>query len=92
VAGSHRSEELDPDRSKEVRKIAMNDSTVPSRACRPGLMGPVILIALGVLFLLHELVPGWGLGKTWPVILVLVGVLRLVDMSRPPRPPEGPRV
>jgi membrane-bound ClpP family serine protease len=55
-------------------------------------MWPVILIALGVLFLLHEFLPGWGLGKTWPVILVLIGVLRLVDMSRPPRPPEGPRV
>lgn len=70
----------------------MNDSTVPPRACRPSLMWPVLLIALGVLFLLHEFIPGWGLGKTWPVILVLIGVLRLLDVSRPPRPPEGPRI
>jgi len=70
----------------------MNDSTVPSRARRPSLMWPVLLIALGVLFLVHEFIPGWGFGKTWPVILLLIGVLWLVDMSRPPRPPEGPRV
>jgi len=70
----------------------MNDSTMPSRACRPSLMWPIMLIALGALFLLDEFIPGWGLGKTWPVILILVGVLKLLDMSRPPRPPEGPRV
>ena len=70
----------------------MNDSTVPSRTRRPRLAWPVLLIAFGVLGLLHEFVPGWGLGKTWPVLFVLVGVLKLVDMSRPPRPPEGPRI
>ncbi len=70
----------------------MNDSTVPSRACRPRLVWPVLLIAFGVLGLLHEFVPGWGLEKTWPALFVLVGVLKLVDMSRPPRPPQGPRI
>ena len=70
----------------------MPDSIAPPHTRRPSLMWPVILIALGVLFLLHEFIPGWGLGKTWPVILLLIGVLWLVDMSRPPRPPEGPRI
>jgi hypothetical protein len=46
----------------------------------------------GVLFLLDQLVPGWGIGKTWPVLLIVIGVLKLVDISRPPRPPEGHRV
>jgi hypothetical protein len=70
----------------------MIDSTVPSSARRPRLLWPVLLIAFGVLGLLHEFVPGWGLEKTWPVLLVLIGVLWLVDISQPPRPPEGPRV
>jgi hypothetical protein len=70
----------------------MNDSIVPTHAHRASLMWPVILIALGVMFLLHEFVPGWGLGKTWPVLLVVIGVLRLLEVSRPPRPPEGPRI
>ncbi|MGD1105248.1 MAG: DUF5668 domain-containing protein [Terriglobia bacterium] len=59
---------------------------------RGGLKFPVILIVLGIMFLLDQLVPGCGLGKTWPLLLVVFGVLELVDVARPPRPPEGPRV
>ena len=51
-----------------------------------------MLITLGVIFLLEEFVPGWGIHKTWPVLLVVFGVLKLLDVNRPPRPPEGPRV
>jgi hypothetical protein len=47
---------------------------------------------LGVVFLADQLVPGWGISKTWPVLLVVFGVLKLLDSTRPPRPPEGPRV
>lgn len=59
---------------------------------RGGLMFPVLLIVLGIMFLLDQLVPGWGISKTWPALLVVIGILKLIDVSRPPRPPEGPRV
>jgi hypothetical protein len=59
---------------------------------RASLTGPIFLITLGVLLLLDEIVPGLGIGKTWPILLVVVGVLKLVAANRPPRPPEGPRV
>jgi membrane-bound ClpP family serine protease len=55
-------------------------------------MFPILLIVLGIMFLLDQLVPGWGISKTWPALLVVIGVLKLVDVTRPPRPPEGPRV
>ena len=55
-------------------------------------MFPVLLIVLGVMFLLDQFVPGWGIHKTWPALLVVIGVLKLLDSTRPPRPPEGPRV
>ena len=55
-------------------------------------MFPVLLITLGIMFLLDQLVPGWGISKTWPALLVVIGVLKLVDVTRQPRPPEGPRV
>lgn len=57
-----------------------------------GLVGPVILIALGVMFLLGQFVPGWGFGKTWPVLLVVIGVVKLFEATQAPRPPQGPRV
>jgi hypothetical protein len=50
------------------------------------------LIAVGVIFLLDQLVPGLGLHKTWPLLLIILGVLKLVDATLPPRPPEGPRL
>lgn len=66
-------------------------STTPTPR-RASLMGPVVLITLGVMFLLAQFLPGWGIGRTWPALLIVIGVLKLVDANRPPRPPEGPRV
>jgi membrane-bound ClpP family serine protease len=56
------------------------------------LTGPVFLIALGIIFLIAEFVPEWGISRTWPVLLIVFGVLRLLDSTLPPRPPEGPRL
>ncbi len=55
-------------------------------------MGPVLLVSVGVLFLLSEFVPGLGIEKTWPVLLVEVGLVRLIESGNPPRPPQGPRI
>jgi membrane-bound ClpP family serine protease len=55
-------------------------------------MFPIVLITLGLMFLAEHLVPGWGIHRTWPVLLVVIGVLKLIDATQPPRPPEGPRV
>ena len=44
---------------------------------RGGLAGPVLLIVLGVVFLLPEFYPDWGFRKTWPVLLIGVGILLL---------------
>jgi len=65
-------------------------STPVSR--RYSLTGPVFLIALGIVFLVAEFVPAWGIRRTWPVLLIVVGVLKLLDLALPPRPPEGPRL
>ena len=60
--------------------------------CHRSLLWPVVLIALGVMFLLQEFVPRWGFYHTWPALLILIGVIKLLDATRPPRPPEGPRI
>ncbi len=59
---------------------------------RRGLMFPVVLMVVGAMFMLDHLVPGWGVRKTWPVLLIVIGVFKLLDIAQPPRPPEGPRV
>jgi len=64
----------------------------PRMRRRRRLMFPILLILVGILFLLDQLVPGWGINKTWPAVLVVIGVIQLLDMAQPPRPPEGPRI
>jgi membrane-bound ClpP family serine protease len=59
---------------------------------RPSLIGPVILVTIGVIFLMEEFVPEWGVSRTWPVLLIVIGVMKLIDSAMPPRPPEGPRL
>jgi hypothetical protein len=79
-------------RPKDTRTINMEYSSSSPTTHRPSLMGPVILITLGAMFLLDQFIPGWGIGRTWPVLLVIIGVLKLVDSARPPRAPRGPQV
>lgn len=39
-----------------------------------GIVGGVVLIVLGAIFLASEFVPGIDIGKLWPLILVAIGV------------------
>jgi hypothetical protein len=62
-----------------------------------GLMGPAILITLGILFLLHQMQGGrFDFGNTWPVLLMVIGLLLLASAVAPhdghiePPPPVAP--
>src|SRR5262249_13376303 len=44
------------------------------------LMGPAMLVTIGVLFLLHE-TSSVDFGKTWPAILLVIGVVKLVQSN-----------
>lgn len=63
---------------------------------RRSLTGPAVLVTVGVLALLNNLherwwgVPGWE--RTWPVILLVIGILKLVERGHlgPPAPVPGP--
>jgi cell wall-active antibiotic response 4TMS protein YvqF len=42
-----------------------------------GMMGGVVLITLGVLFLLDQTVPGLRFDRLWPVLLLVIGAVQL---------------
>ena len=65
-----------------------------SPECRyRSIAGPAILVTIGVLSLIDNLHgPGWD--RTWPVILLVIGVIKLMERGYlgggpPPEPPTG---
>jgi hypothetical protein len=63
------------------------------------LMGPAVVITVGVLFLLQQSRIGFSFGQTWPIILVVIGVISLASALAPmdghidvnqPLPPNPP--
>ena len=49
-----------------------------------GLMGPAVIIAVGVLFLLDQMRSGYfSFGNTYPVILIVIGVISLAAAAAP---------
>jgi cell wall-active antibiotic response 4TMS protein YvqF len=48
-----------------------------------GLMGPAVVITVGVLFLLEQTHTGFRFAQTWPIILVVIGVISLASAMAP---------
>ena len=51
--------------------------------------GPIMLIALGTLVAL-DYFAGLGISRTWPLLIILFGLLKLLERVVAPPPPLGP--
>ncbi len=48
------------------------------------LMGPAVVITLGVLFLLHQTQGGrFYIGHTWPILILVIGAIQLASSVAP---------
>ena len=65
----------------------MRDERPPIRAIR----GPIILITVGALFVLQNFT-NIDFGQTWPVLLIVIGLLSLLGRSARTAPPGQPPV
>jgi hypothetical protein len=55
------------------------------------MLGPLLLIVIGVLFLLNNMYPGvFRFGKMWPVILIVIGLAKVFEylQGHPEEPGE----
>jgi hypothetical protein len=67
--------------AKQFGLISSNRALCQCQHCRTRrLMGPAMLVTLGVLFLLDS-VSHVSFGRTWPAILLVVGVVKLVQSN-----------
>ncbi|HEX3351669.1 MAG TPA: DUF5668 domain-containing protein [Terriglobales bacterium] len=76
-----------------VRRLGLIGEVPPgfdrSRSCRRGLMGPVVLLTLGVQFLLDSM----GVirfGRTLPLLLIVIGLVKIFQTTGSPGPLGGP--
>ena len=52
--------------------------------------GPIVLITMGILFWLDQ-TDQMGFGRTWPVLIIVIGVMKLIErLLAPPVPPMPP--
>ncbi len=52
--------------------------------CRSrGYMAPAVLLTLGVLFLIAEFVPRYDFDRTWPILLIVIGLVKILQWSSP---------
>ncbi len=51
--------------------------------------GPILMITIGVLFAMHQadIIP---FSRTWPLIIIVVGVVKLAERIGTPHPPIPP--
>ena len=59
--------------------MANGTKCVCPRCTVRGLMGPVVLITLGVLFLIGKLSWGYSFGQLWPALLIVIGLVKLAE-------------
>jgi len=66
---------------------------------RRGLVGPAVLITIGAILMADRFWPGeFGFHRLWPLILIVIGLVRLLEMGirqeepypPPPTPAPGP--
>ncbi len=51
----------------------------PAKQSRGSLMGGLVLITLGLLFLADELIPDVDFGDLWPVLIIVIGLVLLAN-------------
>jgi hypothetical protein len=49
-------------------------------------LGPLLLIVIGVLFLLNNMYPGvYRFSRMWPVILIVIGLSKVIEYFQTPK-------
>ncbi|MCD6575263.1 PspC domain-containing protein [Candidatus Aerophobetes bacterium] len=70
-SNSNRTEDIS---DEEIRVLTAGDKVQRRR-----IAGGLILVVIGGVFLMHAYIPWFGLRKLWPLILIAIGLVIIVD-------------
>jgi hypothetical protein len=68
----------------------MNGDRHRNRSLICAIRGPIMLITIGVLFTLDHFTQYTFWDKTWPVLIIVIGLLSLMRRGLEPAPPTSP--
>jgi len=52
--------------------------------CRmAGMMGPAVLVTIGLLFLIQNFSDRLDFGNTWPLLLIVIGIVKVLQYTAP---------
>lgn len=51
-----------------------SEQSAPAHKDRGGIVGGLVLVVLGLVFLADNLIPGFSFSDYWPLILVAIGI------------------
>ncbi len=52
-----------------------------ARCRRRGVIWPLLLIVIGLIFLADQFIPHVDMSELWPLILIAIGVLKLIEST-----------
>jgi phage shock protein PspC (stress-responsive transcriptional regulator) len=64
---------------KPPEQTRQNKPVPPEQKTRGNLIGGLVLITLGILFLADEFIPNINFGDLWPIILIVIGAGLLIN-------------
>ena len=79
TAADYQSKPDEPKYTGESPKVETNPETVCRPKSKGSLIGGLVLITLGALFLADEFLPNINFGDLWPVILIVIGIGLLIN-------------
>ena len=65
------------------------NGTIRNVSLMSAIRGPILMITVGALFAIDHM-GGPGFSSTWPTLLIVVGLLKLLERMGPSSTPSGP--
>ena len=83
-----RSREISANLKEGANKMAEEIKKNKHKASHNQIIGGLLILTVGVIFLVNNFLPGFGMGKLWPLFLIILAIGIITGELRPRKEPE----